>query len=89
MGAGEGETARLEMLLADEENRRARSVILLLISTCLHCAGILEQSMGDRNRVGIGLVYWPARLYRLAESIPGLLKNRHRLRCGCTLRALH
>jgi hypothetical protein len=30
-------------------------------------AGILEQSMGARNRVGIGLPYRPARLHRLAE----------------------
>jgi hypothetical protein len=33
------------------------------------CAGILEHSMGARNREGIGLSYWPARLHRLAESI--------------------
>jgi hypothetical protein len=33
------------------------------------CAGFLEQS----NRVGVGLS-WPARLYRLTESIPSLLK---------------
>jgi hypothetical protein len=32
-------------------------------------AGILEQSMGARNRVGIGLSHWPARLHRQAESI--------------------
>ncbi len=36
----------------------------------LNCAGIFEQSMGARNRVGIGLSYRPARLQRLAESIP-------------------
>jgi hypothetical protein len=36
----------------------------------LHSAGILEQSMGARNRVGIGLSYRPAVLHRLAESIP-------------------
>jgi hypothetical protein len=36
----------------------------------LPCAGILEQSMGARNRVGIGLSYRPARLHRLAEMIP-------------------
>jgi hypothetical protein len=30
----------------------------------------LEQSMGFRNRVGIGLSYRPARLHRLAELIP-------------------
>jgi hypothetical protein len=32
-------------------------------------AVILEQSMGARNRVGIGLSYRPARLHRLAEFI--------------------
>jgi hypothetical protein len=31
-------------------------------------AGILEQSMGAKNRIGIGLSYRPARLHRLAES---------------------
>jgi hypothetical protein len=33
-------------------------------------AGILKQSMGAGNRVGIGLSYLPARLHRLAEFIP-------------------
>jgi hypothetical protein len=33
-------------------------------------AGIFKQSMGARNRVGIGLSYRPARLHRLAEFIP-------------------
>jgi hypothetical protein len=33
-------------------------------------AGIFKQSMGARNRVGIGLLYRPARLHRLAETIP-------------------
>ncbi len=32
-------------------------------------AEIFKQSMGDRNRVGIGFSYRPARLHRLAESI--------------------
>jgi hypothetical protein len=32
-------------------------------------AGILEQSMGARNRIRIGLSYRPAGLHRLAESI--------------------
>jgi hypothetical protein len=35
-----------------------------------YCAGTLEQSMGARNQVGIGLSYRPARLHRLAESMP-------------------
>jgi len=34
------------------------------------CAGILEQSMGAWNRVGTGLSYRPARLHRLAASLP-------------------
>jgi hypothetical protein len=33
-------------------------------------AGIFKQSMGARNRVGIGLSYRPDRLHRLAELIP-------------------
>ncbi len=33
-------------------------------------AGIFKQSMGARNRVGIGLSYRPAWLHRLAEFIP-------------------
>ncbi len=42
--------------------------------------GIFKQSIGARNRVGIELSYWPARLHRLAEfycleSIPGLHKR--------------
>ncbi len=36
----------------------------------LFCTGILEHSMGARNRVGLGLSYQSARLHRLAESIP-------------------
>jgi hypothetical protein len=38
-------------------------------------AGIFKQSVGARDRVGIGLSYRPARLHRLAESIPGLHKR--------------
>jgi hypothetical protein len=48
----------------------------------LNSAGILEQSMGARNRVAIGLSYPPTRLHRLVESIPGLLKSlKYRLSC--------
>jgi hypothetical protein len=32
-------------------------------------------TMGDRNRVGIGLSFRPARLHRQVESIPGILKS--------------
>jgi hypothetical protein len=38
-------------------------------------AGILEQSMGARNRVGTELSFRPHRLRHLAESIPWLLKS--------------
>jgi hypothetical protein len=34
------------------------------------CAGIFKQSMGARNRVGIGLSYRTARLNRMAELVP-------------------
>ncbi len=37
---------------------------------CLFSAGIFKQSMGARNRVGIGLSYRPARLQSLAELVP-------------------
>ncbi len=43
-----------------------------LTSQAKSSARILEQSMGARNRVGIGLSYRPARLRRLAELIPGI-----------------
>jgi hypothetical protein len=48
------------------------------VSACVHCtmynvhticetsAGIFKQSIGARNRVGIGLSSWPARLQSLA-----------------------
>jgi hypothetical protein len=47
-----------------------------VIYSLFHCAvfiyraGIFKQSMGARNRVGIGLSYRPARLQRIAEFIP-------------------
>jgi hypothetical protein len=34
------------------------------------CARIFKQSMGARNRVGIGLSYRPVRLHRLVKLIP-------------------
>jgi hypothetical protein len=42
-----------------------------LLNLCtVYCAGILELSMGVKNKVGIGLSYRLAKLHRLAESIP-------------------
>jgi hypothetical protein len=44
-----------------------------------NCAGILKQSVGARNQVGIGLSYRPARLHSLADLFlvidSGLLKR--------------
>ena len=42
----------------------------LIFCLCEDCSGIFKQSMGARNRKGIALAYRPARLHRLAESIP-------------------
>jgi hypothetical protein len=36
----------------------------------VYSAGNFKQSMGARNRVGIGLSYRPARLHSLAELVP-------------------
>jgi hypothetical protein len=45
------------------------SMRLEIISSHI-CAGILDQSMGARNRVGIGLLHRPAARHKLTESIP-------------------
>jgi hypothetical protein len=47
-------------------------ILNIVIRRCLSQTinGILEQSMGARNRVERGLSYWPAKLHRLAELIP-------------------
>jgi hypothetical protein len=41
-------------------------------------AGIFKQSVGTRNRGGIGLSYWPASLHRLAEFIPWNRSGLHK-----------
>ncbi len=47
---------------------------ILFVGTNFHkdfsCARIFKQSMEARTRVEIGLSYRPARLHRMAESIP-------------------
>ncbi len=48
-------------------------LVIVHITHC--CAGILEQSIGARNRVRIRLSYRSARLHRLVESIPRLHKS--------------
>ncbi len=67
------------------ENLRSSALRLVMGQTAVSwflyninlSAGILEQSIGTQNRVGIGLSYRPARprLRRLAESIPRILES--------------
>ncbi len=61
---------RIEMTTVCPENvpRQNSSILRMLFS--LGSAGIFKQSMGARNRVGLGFSYRPARLHRLAELIP-------------------
>jgi hypothetical protein len=48
-----------------------RAFLSSLYFWSLKCrAGIFKNSIGARNRAGIGLSYRPARLLRLAEFIP-------------------
>jgi hypothetical protein len=41
-------------------------------SNLSYCAEIFKQSMGARNRIGIGLSYRPVRLLSLAELVLGI-----------------
>ncbi len=44
----------------------------------LPCAGIFQQTMGARNRVGTGLSYRPARLHSLADLVLGVKKENNK-----------
>jgi hypothetical protein len=48
----------------------ARTMLRICTDVDVICAGNVKQSMGARNRVGIGLSYRPARVHGLAELIP-------------------
>jgi hypothetical protein len=48
----------------------ARTFLFKIILYTELRAGIFKQSMGARNRGGIGLSYRPPELHRLAEFIP-------------------
>jgi hypothetical protein len=39
------------------------------MGTAVACGGIFKQSIVARNKKGIGLSYWPARLHSLAELV--------------------
>jgi hypothetical protein len=62
-------TNRVIVPAGQAENRYLGSIKGLQIRA-QSCTGILEPFMGARNRVGKGLLYRPARLYRQAVSIP-------------------
>ncbi len=51
-----------------ERDKKQAMIDLSRIST--NSSGIFKQSMGSRKRVGIGLLYRPARLHILAELVP-------------------
>ncbi len=53
----------IQEIVFQKMNAAGKINSLILISNCLYssCAKILEQSMGARNRVGMGLSYRPAR----------------------------
>ena len=48
------------------------------------CSGIFEQSMGARNRIGIGLSYRPARLHRLAGRYDNAVPTRFLAPIDCS-----
>jgi hypothetical protein len=55
-----------------------RQWVILLDLLRVYRAKFFKQSMGARNRVGIGLSYRPARLHRLAELIPWNIPGLHK-----------
>ncbi len=55
---------------ADSSRNPAKTTFHWSPSFSVVCAGIFKQSMGARNRVGIGLSYRPARLHLLTEMSP-------------------
>ncbi len=57
-------------MMSGANTNDSKKVVFYPYSFSMMRAGILKQSMGSRNRVGIELSYRPARLHRLAELIP-------------------
>jgi hypothetical protein len=69
-GESEIESAGIDTTSSTKKSGRLPHIKRIKESCRLGCAGIFEQSMGARNREGIGLSYRrPARLHRLAELI--------------------
>jgi hypothetical protein len=65
-----GNDSEQERLYIHENNGRGEAGKRAVADFIEPRAGIFKKSMGARHRVGIGLLYWPARLHRLAEFIP-------------------
>ncbi len=55
MKATEEDQKKAEIILGRNEKEKGKGKVLI---------------GGAKNRVGIGVSYWPAKLQRLAESIP-------------------
>jgi hypothetical protein len=59
------------------------------LSTTVYRAGIFKQSMGARNRGGMGLSYRPARLHRLAELFLGIDSWAPKIRAQYSMKILY
>ncbi len=70
MRESENESAGIDTTSSTKISERLPHIRRIKESCRLGCAGIFEQSMGARNRVGMELSYRrPARLHRLAELV--------------------
>jgi hypothetical protein len=68
-------------MIAGSERRQVDELLLLLLE---YYVGILEQSTGSRNRVGIRLLYRAARLHRLAGLYNNLVPTRFPVPIDCS-----
>ncbi len=50
--------------------KQAEITLTIITKDVITSDGIFKQSVGARNRVGIGLSYRPARLHSLTELVP-------------------
>ncbi len=71
-GGRQGHKLEIRMLKNFKEDHTLAIVFIQLFHSSANAfsAGIFKQSMGARNRVGIGFSYWPAMPHRLAELVP-------------------
>jgi hypothetical protein len=72
----DGQQHRGAIILEDAQLYSIHILPSYTVMCVLHSAGILEQSIGARNRVGIGLSYRLARLHRQNRFL-GYLKFKN------------